>query len=114
MSFFLTCAIDDRCLLLVDPHALAAAEHLDGDIFKLDAEVLGDHLAAVRIAMSSSIALRRSPKPWRLDSRDLQSAAQLVDDERRERLTLDVFRDDQKRLSRLHDRFENGEHALKA
>ena len=53
----------------------------------------------VRIAMSSSMALRRSPKPGRLDGRDLQRAAQLVDDERRERFAIDVFRDDDERTA---------------
>ena len=54
-------------------------------------------LPPVRIAMSSSIALRRSPKPGRLHGRRLQRAAQLVDDQRRERFALDVLGDDQQR-----------------
>jgi hypothetical protein len=37
-----------------------------------------------------------------LYSRDLQAAAQLVDDERGQGLTLDVFHDDQQRTPRLH------------
>ena len=39
-------AIDDRGLLLLDHHLLGAAEHLERDRLELDAEVLGDDLAA--------------------------------------------------------------------
>ena len=62
--------------------------------------------------MSSSIALRRSPKPGRLDRRDLQAAAQLVDDQRRQRLAVDVLGDDQERLARLDDRLQDRQHRL--
>ena len=51
--------------------------------------------------MSSSIALRRSPKPGALTAHDLQRAAQLVDDQRRERFAFDVFGDDQQRPAHL-------------
>ena len=53
----------------------------------------------VRIAMSSSIALRRSPKPGAFTAAHVQRAAELVHDERRERLALDVLGDDQQRLA---------------
>ena len=56
-------------------------------------------LPPVRIAMSSSIALRRSPKPGALTAAAVQRAAQLVDDQRRQRLALDVLGDDQQRLA---------------
>src|SRR5690606_14872208 len=39
-------AIDDRGVVLVDGDALGGAEHVEGDGLELDAEVLGDHLAA--------------------------------------------------------------------
>src|ERR1700733_2272587 len=53
-----------RCgVLLLDEHPLRLAEHVQRDVLGLDTEVLTDHLAAVRIPMSSSIVLRRSPKP---------------------------------------------------
>ncbi len=55
--------------------------------------------APVRVAMSSSMALRRSPKPGALTASTLIGAAQLVDDQRGERLTVDVLGDDQERLA---------------
>src|SRR5690606_24037838 len=39
-------AVDDGGVLLGDRHLLGAAEHVEADILKLDAEVLGDDLAA--------------------------------------------------------------------
>ena len=51
--------------------------------------------------MSSSMALRRSPKPGALTAQHVQRAAELVDDQRRQRLALDVLGDDQQRLAAL-------------
>jgi len=56
-------AFNDRGVVLVNSDLLGLAEVFDLDVLELDAEVFGDGLAAVRVAMSSSIALRRSPKP---------------------------------------------------
>ena len=48
----------------------------------------------------------------RLDGRRLQRAAQLVDDERRERFAFDVFRDDQKRTAHAGDLLEHRQQIL--
>ena len=64
-----------------------------------DRDVLEHRLAAIAEAR-------------RLDGRDLQAAAQLVDDQRRQRLALDVLGDDEQRLASLHDRLEDGQHRL--
>ena len=47
----------------------------------------------------------------RLHRRDLEPAAQLVDDQRRQRLALDVLGDDQQRLAALYDRLEQAAEA---
>ena len=57
-------------------------------------------LPPVRIAMSSSMALRRSPKPGAFTAAHVQRAAQLVDHQGRQRLALDVLGDDEQRLAR--------------
>ena len=67
----------------------------------------------VRIAISSSIALRRSPKPGALTAGDLEAAAKLVDDERRQRFAIDVFGDDEQRLARLNYGLEDRQHRPK-
>src|SRR5215210_2186761 len=66
----------------------------------------------VRIAMSSSMALRRSPKPGAFTAATLQAAAQLVDHQGRERLALDVLGHDQQRTAGLHHGLEDGQHGL--
>jgi hypothetical protein len=60
--------------------------------------------------MSFSMSLRRS----RLDGGDLDRATQLVHDERRERLTLDLFGDDEQRLARARDLLEHRQQVLHA
>ena len=57
----------------------------------------------VTTARSAIIALRRSPKPGALTGADVQHAAKLVDDQRRQRLGLDVFSDDQQRAAGRDD-----------
>jgi transposase len=56
------------------------------------------------------MALRRSPKPGRLDRTDLQHALQPVDHQRRQGLAFDVFGDDQQRLAHLGDLFQQRQH----
>ena len=48
----------------------------------------------------------------RLDGRDLKSAAQLVDDKRRQRLAFDVLGDDKQGFARLNDRLEERQQRL--
>ena len=64
----------------------------------------------VRTAMSPSMALRRSPKPGALTAHTLQDAAQLVDDQHRQRLALDVLGDDEQRLAGLGDLLQQRQH----
>ena len=97
-------AVDDGGVLLVDHHLLGAAEHVERDVLELDAEVLGDRLAAGEDRDVLQHRLAAIAEARRLDGRDLEAAAQLVDHERGERLAFDVLGDDQQRLAGLHDR----------
>ena len=63
-------------------------------------------VAPVSTAMSSSIALRRSPKPGALTARTFSDAAQLVDDQGGQRLAVDVLGDDQQVLADLDELLE--------
>src|SRR5690625_388680 len=65
----------------------------------------------VRMAMSSSIALRRSPKPGALTAATF-SVPQLVHDHRCERLTFDVLCDHEQGSTRLSDLLEHGKKIL--
>src|SRR6202046_5266251 len=60
----------------------------------------------VRTAMSCSMALRRSPQPGAFTAATLEAPRQFVDPQRRQRLALDVFGDDEERLAGLHDGFQ--------
>ena len=60
--------------------------------------------------MSSSMALRRSPKPGALTAHALQDAADLVDDQCRQRLAFDVLGDHQQRPARFRDLLEQRKH----
>ena len=94
-------ALDDRRVVLVDGDLLGLAEILELDALELDAEVLGDRPAAGEDRDVFEHRLAAIAEAGRLDGRGLQRAAQLVDDQRRQRLTVDVFRDDEQRTAQL-------------
>ena len=107
-------AINDGRGLLGDGHPLGMSEHGQGHVLKLDAEVLGDHLAAGQHGDVLEHRLAAVTEARRLHCRDLEAAAELVDDERGKRLALDVLGDDQDRLGRLDDSFEKRQQRLEA
>ena len=107
-------AVDDRGVVLLDDDLLGLAEHVERDVLELDAEVLGDQLAAGQDRDVLEHRLAAIAEARRLDGRDLEAAAQLVDDQGGQRLAFDVLGDDQQRLARLHDRFEHRQHRLQA
>ena len=70
------------------------------DVLELEAQIFHDGgFAPVRVAMSPSMALRRSPKPGRLHRGGHERLAQRVDHERGQRVALDVLGDDEERLA---------------
>ena len=64
--------------------------------------------------MSRSISLRRSPKPGALTASTRDGALELVDDQGRERLAVDVLGDDEQRLAQLDGLLERREELLDA
>ena len=58
--------------------------------------------------------MRRSPNPGAFDGADVEDAAELVDDQGRQRLALDFLGDDQERFARLGDLLEQGHHLAEA
>jgi hypothetical protein len=63
--------VDDGGVVLGDDDLAGGAEQVEGGVLELEADLLGDDLAPVRMAMSCSIALRRSPKPGALTAADV-------------------------------------------
>ena len=107
-------AVDDGRGLLGDGHLLGVAEHGEGHVLELDAEVFGDDLAAGEDGDVLEHGLAAVTEARRLHCRDLEAAAELVDDERGKRLALDVLGDDEERLAGLDDSFEQRQHRLEA
>src|SRR5690606_19965773 len=101
-----SCAVDDRRVLLRDLDLLRLAEILERRLLERQAHFLGDHLAARQDRDVLQHRLAAIAEARRLDGRDLHDAADVVHDQRRERLALDVLGDDQKRTARLRDRLE--------
>jgi hypothetical protein len=73
---------------LLDPHLLA--EHSERDVLELEAEVFRDRRAAGEDRDVLQHGLAAATEAGRRDDRDLEAAAQFIDDERRRRLALDV------------------------
>ena len=88
-------AVDDRGVVLVDDDPFGAAEVLQRDALELDAELLGDHLAAGEDRDVLEHRLAAVAEAGSLHRDALERAANLVDDQRRERLALDVLGDDE-------------------
>src|SRR5579872_135496 len=107
-------ALDDRGVLLVDHHLAGAAEHVDRHAFELHAEFVGNQLAAGEDRDVFQHRLAAIAEARRLDGGDLQAAAQAVDDERRQRLALDILGNNQKRFAGLHHGLQHRQHRLQA
>ena len=91
---------------LRDLDLLGFAEVVHRGLLERQADFLGDDLAARQDRDVLQHGLTAIAEARRLDGRDLDDAADVVDDERRERLAFDVFRDDQQRPARLGDALE--------
>src|SRR5271169_106881 len=96
--------LDNDCIFLLDHHLLGAAERVKGDLIELDAEIIGNGSAAGENCNVFKQCFASVAETGRLDGRNPHSAAQLVDNERGERLALDVLGNDEQRLARAQDR----------
>ena len=98
-SVFGAAAVDDRGRVLGDHHAPCRSQHLEADLSELQPDVGGDHLAAGRDGHVFEHRLATVAEPWRLDRSDCQASADLVDDQRRQRLAIDVLGHDHQRTA---------------
>ena len=94
-----TGAVDDRRRVLGDDHATRASELGELGVLQLQAHLLGDHLAVGQDRDVLEHPLAAVAEARSLDGHAGERPAQLVDDQRRERLALDVLGDDQDRLA---------------
>ena len=96
-------AVDDRGVVLGDDDAAGLAQHVEVDLVELEADLLGDDLAAGEGRDVLQHRLAAVAEAGRLDRDDVERAADLVDDQGRQRLAVDVLGDDQQRLAGLDD-----------
>ena len=73
------------------------------EVLELDAEVFADQRAAGQHGDVAQHGLAAIAEAGGLHGTHIEHAAELVDDQRRQRLAFDVFGDDQQRLARLAD-----------
>ena len=88
-------AVDDRRVVLVHHDALRPAQVAQDGVLEFEPDFLRDHLSTREDGDIPQHFLTAIAKARRLDPADLERAAELVDHERRERLTLDVLGDDE-------------------
>ena len=112
ISRVLAGAFDDRGVVLVDDDLLRVAQVFDLHVFELDAQVFGDGLAAGQNGDVFEHGLAAIAEARRLHGSALQRAAQLVHDQRRQRLAFDILGDNQQRLAHLGDLLEQRKQVL--
>ena len=105
-------AFDDRRVVLVDRDLLGFAQVLDLDVLELDPEVLGDGAATREDRDVFEHRLAAITEARGLHGRRSQRAAQLVDHQRGQRLTVDVLGDDEQRAAETGDLLEHGQEVL--
>src|SRR2546425_9610394 len=105
-------ALDDRGVVLVEDQLLGLSEVLELDVLELDSEVLRDRLAAGESGDVLEHGLATVAEARRLDGGAVQRAAELVHDQGRQRLALDVLGDDEERLAGSGDLLQQRQHVL--
>src|SRR5690606_13602224 len=104
--------VDDGGLVLGDDDLARLAQQVERGVLQLEADLLGDDLAAREDGDVAEHGLAAVAEARGLDGDGLEGAADLVDDQGRQGLALDVLGDDQQRLARLHDLLQEREQVL--
>src|SRR5207342_676720 len=107
-----TGTLDDGGLVLGDDDLAGLAEQLDAGRLELEADLLRDDLAAGQDRDVLQHGLAAVTEAGSLDGNRLEGATDLVDDQGRESLAVDVLGEDQQRLAALHDLLEHGQQVL--
>src|SRR4051812_3846719 len=105
-------ALDDGGVVLIDDELLGAAQVFHLDVLELEAEIFSDGFAAGEGGDVLQHGLATVAEARGLDGRDLQSAAQFVDDQSGKRFAFHVFGNDQQGLGALGDLLEQGKQVL--
>ena len=104
---FRTRTFDDGGLVLGDDDALGLAEQVERDGLELEPDLFADDLGSGDGRHVLQHRLATFAEAGGLDGSRLEGAADLVDDDRGECLTVDVLGDDDERATGLHDLLED-------
>ena len=104
--------VHDRGRVLVDHDLAGLAELRELRVLELETHLLGDHLAAGEDRDVLEHPLAAVTEARRLDRDGGEDATELVDDDRRERLALDVLGHDQQRPTGLDDLLQDRQQVL--
>ncbi|MNY16873.1 hypothetical protein D3C86_1501640 [compost metagenome] len=99
-------AADQGGALLVDHHPPGAAELAQLDLFQANAQLAGNHQAVGEDGDVLEHLLAPVAETRRLDRHSAEDAADLVDDQSRQRLAFDVLGDEGQRPAALGDLLE--------
>src|SRR5207302_244845 len=103
-------SVDDGRGLFLAHNLLRVAKIVHGDLLERQADLIGNHGAAGQGRDVLQHRLATIAEARRLHRCNLEDAADVVDDQRRERLALDVLSDHDQRTARLRDRLQEREH----
>ena len=105
-------AVDDGRVVLGDDDTARLAEDLEAHLVELEADLGGDDLTAGQGRDVLHHRLAAVTEGRGLDRGDVEGAADLVDDQRGERLAVDVLGEDEERLAGPDDLLEHREELL--
>src|SRR5690606_15848472 len=108
----ITGTLDDRGLVLGDDNLASVAQQVQLRGLQLEADLLGDDLAAGEDRDVGQHGLATVTEARSLDGDGLEVATDLVDHQGRQGLALDVLGDDRQRLTGLHDLLQDGQQVL--
>ena len=107
-----THAVDDSGVVLVDGHLLGRTEVGERRILKRQSGLLRNHGTSGEDGDVLEHGLAAVSETWGLHCGHFQSAADLVDHERSEGLSIDVLGDDEQRTAGLRALLEHGQQVL--
>src|SRR5581483_9275558 len=106
----LAASVDNGRVLFRHHNLLGLAQIVKGNFFERQANLIGNHRAARQGRDVLQHRLATIAEARRLHRRNLENAADIVDDQRRQRLALEVLGDHDQRTPRLRDRLQEREH----
>ena len=107
-------AADDDGIVLGDGDGLSGTEHIGGDVSDLHAQLVQGSLAAGEDGDVLEDALAAIAVARGLDGADVEGATDLVEDQGRQSLAIDVLSDDEQATASALDSLENGHNVLNA